>query len=104
MNKGELIDAIASKTELTKKDADAALTAVLDAIIAAVSSGDKVTLVGFGSFERRERQAREGRNPKTGEKMEISATVVPAFSAGKVFKDKVAPAKTESKTPKSKAK
>jgi DNA-binding protein HU-beta len=53
MNKGELIDAIASKTELTKKDADAALTAVLDAIVAAVSSGDKVTLVGFGSFERR---------------------------------------------------
>lgn len=96
MNKGELIDAIATKTQVTRKDADAALSATLEAIMGAVSSGDKVTLVGFGSFERRERQAREGRNPKTGEKMEIAATLVPAFSAGKMFKDKVAPAKMES--------
>ncbi len=59
----------------------------------AVSDGDKVTLVGFGSFERRDRKEREGRNPKTGEKMSIPATKVPAFSAGKLFKEKVAPAK-----------
>jgi DNA-binding protein HU-beta len=59
----------------------------------AVSDGDKVTLVGFGSFESRERKAREGRNPKTGDKMEIPATRVPAFSAGKLFKDRVAPPK-----------
>jgi DNA-binding protein HU-beta len=59
----------------------------------AVSDGDKVTLVGFGSFERRDRKEREGRNPKTGEKMSIPATKVPAFSAGKLFKEKVAPGK-----------
>ncbi|MDJ0562376.1 MAG: HU family DNA-binding protein, partial [Microcystis sp. M49629_WE12] len=73
--------------------ADAVLTAAIETIIEAVSEGDKVTLVGFGSFEARERQAREGRNPKTGDKMEIPATRVPAFSAGKLFKDRVAPDK-----------
>ncbi len=93
MNKGELVDQIAQKASVTKKQADAVLTAAIEAIIDAVSEGDKVTLVGFGSFEARERQAREGRNPKTGEKMEIAATRVPAFSAGKLFKDKVAPEK-----------
>ena len=92
MNKGELVDVIVSKVEFTKKDTDAALTAALEAIVAAVSSGDKVTLVGFGTFERRERQAREGRNPKTGDKMDIPATKVPAFSAGKLFREKVSPA------------
>lgn len=91
MNKGELVDAIAETANVTKKQADAVLTAALDTIIEAVSSGDKVTLVGFGSFEARERKAREGRNPKTGDKMEIPATKVPAFSAGKFFKEKVAP-------------
>ena len=90
MNKGELVDAIASKAEVSKKDADAALTAVLEEIVAAVSTGDKVTLVGFGSFEQRERQAREGRNPRTGEKMQIAATRVPAFAPGKLFKQRVA--------------
>jgi DNA-binding protein HU-beta len=90
MNKGELIDAVAAKASVTKKEADAVLTAALEAIMEAVSSNDKVTLVGFGSFESRERKAREGRNPKTGEKMEIPATKVPAFSAGKLFKEKVA--------------
>jgi DNA-binding protein HU-beta len=90
MNKGELIDAVAVKASVTKKEADAVLTAALEAIMEAVSSNDKVTLVGFGSFESRERKAREGRNPKTGEKMEIPATKVPAFSAGKLFKEKVA--------------
>ncbi|GBL10377.1 DNA-binding protein HU [Microcystis aeruginosa Sj] len=93
MNKGELIDQIALKASVTKKQADAVLTAVIETIIDAVSEGDKVTLVGFGSFEARERQAREGRNPKTGDKMEIPATRVPAFSAGKLFKDRVAPDK-----------
>lgn len=104
MNKGELLDVIVGKVELTKKDADAALTAALETIMAAVSSGDKVTLVGFGTFERRVRQARAGRNPKTGDQIEIAATVVPAFSAGKMFKEKVAPAKKELETVKSKGK
>jgi DNA-binding protein HU-beta len=93
MNKGELVDAVAEKASVTKKQADAVLTAALETIIEAVSSGDKVTLVGFGSFESRERKAREGRNPKTNEKMEIPATKVPAFSAGKLFREKVAPPK-----------
>ncbi|ACK69177.1 MULTISPECIES: HU family DNA-binding protein [Gloeothece] len=91
MNKGELVDEIASRAMVTKKQADAVLTAAIEAIMDAVSSGDKVTLVGFGSFEARERKAREGRNPKTGEKMVIPETKVPAFSAGKLFKEKVSP-------------
>ncbi|MGV2827047.1 HU family DNA-binding protein [Myxosarcina sp. GI1(2024)] len=91
MNKGELVDRISQKATVTKKQADAVLTAAIETIMEAVSEGDKVTLVGFGSFERRDRKEREGRNPKTGEKMSIPATQVPAFSAGKLFKDKVAP-------------
>jgi DNA-binding protein HU-beta len=91
MNKGDLVDKVAEKANVTKKQADAVLTATLEAIVEAVSEGEKVTLVGFGSFERRDRAAREGRNPKTGDKMVIKATRVPAFSAGKLFKDKVAP-------------
>jgi DNA-binding protein HU-beta len=90
MNKGELVDAIASTTELPKKDADAILSALIEAIVEAVVAGDKVTLVGFGSFEPRERAAREGRNPQTGETLQIAATRVPAFSAGKLFKERVA--------------
>ncbi|MGD1902152.1 MAG: HU family DNA-binding protein [Geitlerinemataceae cyanobacterium] len=93
MNKGELVDKVADKASVTKKEADAVLTAALETIMEAVSDGDKVTLVGFGSFESRERKAREGRNPKTGQKMTIPETKVPAFSAGKLFKDKVAPNK-----------
>lgn len=96
MNKGELVDAVVEKAHnvtVTKKQVDAVLTAALDTIVEAVAGGDKVTLVGFGSFESRERKAREGRNPKTGTKMEIPATKVPAFSAGKSFKEKVAPPK-----------
>jgi DNA-binding protein HU-beta len=88
MNKGELVDSVAEKANVTKKQADAVLTAAIDSIMEAVSKGEKVTLVGFGSFE-----PREGRNPKTGEAMEIPATKVPAFSAGKLFKEKVAPPK-----------
>jgi DNA-binding protein HU-beta len=90
MNKGELVDAIADKASVTKKQADAVLSAALETIVKAVSTGSKVTLVGFGSFEPRDRKAREGRNPKTGDKMKIPATKVPAFSAGKLFKEKVA--------------
>ncbi|NET50603.1 MAG: HU family DNA-binding protein [Merismopedia sp. SIO2A8] len=92
MNKGELVDAIADKTGVTKKQADQVLSAALETIMDSVSGGDKVTLVGFGSFEPRDRKAREGRNPKTGEAMTIPATTVPAFSAGKLFKEKVAEA------------
>jgi DNA-binding protein HU-beta len=90
MNRGELVDAIAAKAEVTKKDADTLIGAVLDTIMEAVAAGDKVTLVGFGSFESRERAAREGRNPQTGKTLQIPATTVPAFSAGKQFKDMVA--------------
>jgi DNA-binding protein HU-beta len=90
MNRGELVDAIAAKAEVTKKDADTLIGAVLDTIMEAVAAGDKVTLVGFGSFEARERAAREGRNPQTGKALQIPATTVPAFSAGKQFKDLVA--------------
>ncbi len=93
MNKSELVDAIAAKASITKKDADSVLTAVVDSIMEAVSAGDKVTLVGFGTFEARKRQAREGRNPSTGEPIQIPETTVPAFSAGKLFKEKVAPVK-----------
>ncbi|WP_416676199.1 HU family DNA-binding protein [Egbenema bharatensis] len=91
MNKGELVDKISEKAGVTKKQADAVLTAILDVVMESVSTSDKVTLVGFGSFEARKRQAREGRNPKTGETMTIPETTVPVFSAGKLFKDMVAP-------------
>ncbi len=91
MNKAELIAAIAERVQVTQKEVDAILSATVDTIVEAVSSGDKVTLVGFGSFESRERQSREGRNPRTGAPVIIPATKVPAFSAGKVFKDKVKP-------------
>jgi DNA-binding protein HU-beta len=90
MNKGELIDAIAQKANVTKKETDAVLSAAIETIVEAVANGEKVTLVGFGSFEKRDRAQREGRNPKTGETMTIAATSVPGFSAGKLFKEKVA--------------
>ncbi|MFG6099974.1 HU family DNA-binding protein [Leptothoe sp. ISB3NOV94-8A] len=90
MNKGELLDTVAEKAGVSKKVADAVVSATIDSIMEAVSGGDKVTLVGFGSFEPRDRKQREGRNPKTGETMTIPATTVPAFSAGKAFKEKVA--------------
>lgn len=93
MNKSELVDAIASKASVSKKDADSVLNALVDTVVEAVSSGNKVTLVGFGTFESRQRQAREGLNPSIGKLIQIPATMVPAFSAGKVFKEKVASAK-----------
>ena len=91
MNKGELVDAVAAKTNVTKKQADEVISAFLSVVTEAVANGEKITLVGFGSFERRERSEREGRNPKTQETMTIPATRVPAFSPGKLFKEKVAP-------------
>ncbi|AGF51147.1 DNA binding protein HU [Synechocystis sp. PCC 6803] len=99
MNKGELVHAVTDKAKeqlgesITKKEVDAVISAAIDCIMEVVAEGEKVTLVGFGSFEARERKEREGRNPKTGDKMLIPATKVPAFSAGKMFKDKVAPEK-----------
>jgi DNA-binding protein HU-beta len=92
MNKAELVDAIAAKAEVTKKEADSVLSAMIDVVMEAVASNDKVTLVGFGTFEARQRQAREGRNPSTGQPIKIPATTVPAFSAGKGFKEMVAAA------------
>ncbi|MEH2220075.1 MAG: HU family DNA-binding protein [Nostoc sp.] len=91
MNKGELVDAVAAKTNITKKQADEVISAFLSVVTETVANGEKVTLIGFGSFERRDRSEREGRNPKTNEPMTIPATKVPAFSAGKLFKEKVAP-------------
>ncbi|MEH1823590.1 MAG: HU family DNA-binding protein [Nostoc sp.] len=91
MNKGELVDTVAAKANVTKKQADEIISAFLSVVTEAVANGDKVTLIGFGSFERRDRSEREGRNPKTNEPMTIPATKVPAFSAGKQFKEKVAP-------------
>ncbi|WP_341532066.1 HU family DNA-binding protein (plasmid) [Nostoc sp. UHCC 0302] len=90
MNKGELVDAVAAKANVTKKQADGIISAFLEVVTEAVANGEKITLVGFGSFERRERAEREGRNPKTQETMTIPATKVPAFSPGKQFKEKVA--------------
>ncbi len=83
---------VSEKADVSKKDADAVLTAVIESIMESVAGGDKVSLVGFGSFEPRDRKARDGRNPQTGETIKIPATTVPAFSAGKGFKEKVAAA------------
>ncbi len=90
MNKTELIAAIATKAGLSKKDAEKALNATLDTVSDALAAGDKVQLVGFGGFETKKREARMGRNPKTREAIEIPASCVPVFKAGKALKDKVA--------------
>ena len=89
MNKTELIAAVAEKAELSKKDAEAAITATVEAITEALCKDEKVQLVGFGSFEVKKRAARIGRNPKTKESIEIPASVVPVFKAGKALKDSV---------------
>ena len=89
MNKSELIAAVAENASITKKDAEKAVSAVIASITKAMVEGDKVQLVGFGTFEARERAAREGKNPQTGEKIKIAACKVPAFKAGKAFKDLV---------------
>lgn len=90
MNKAELIHAVANAADVSKKDAEAVITATLDAITAALQEGEKVQLVGFGSFEVKSRAARIGRNPKTKESIEIPASKVPVFKAGKALKDAVA--------------
>ncbi len=87
MKKTELIAAVAEQSGLSKKDAEKALTAALDAIIKAVAEGDKVQLTGFGTFEQRQRNARTGVDPRTGNSIDIPASKVPAFKAGKAFKD-----------------
>ena len=92
MNKSDFIDAIAARTELSKVASGKALDAVTDIIVEAVAKGDGVSLVGFGSFKAAARAAREGKNPKTGEKIKIAATTVPKFSAGATFKAAVAEA------------
>lgn len=89
MTKTELIAAVAAKTELTKKDADKAVNAVIDTIVENLKNGEKIQLVGFGTFEVRERAARDGINPATGATIKIEATKVPAFKAGKALKDAV---------------
>lgn len=87
MKKTELIAAVADKSGISKKDAEKAVTAVIDTIIEAVAAGDKIQLTGFGTFEQRTRNARTGCDPRTGNKIEIPASKVPAFKAGKGFKD-----------------
>ena len=89
MNKVELVQSVAEKTGLTKKDSEKAVIAVFDSIQAALKDGDKVQLVGFGTFETRSRGARTGRNPRSGATIEIPASKVPAFKAGKALKDAV---------------
>ena len=89
MNRTELVAAMAEKTQLSKKDADLALKAFIDVVSEEMQKGEKVQLVGFGTFEVSERAAREGRNPKTGEKMPIAASKTPKFKAGKALKDMV---------------
>ncbi|MFZ5802223.1 MAG: HU family DNA-binding protein [Candidatus Omnitrophota bacterium] len=89
MNKGELAEAVAKNLELSKSKALEAVDAVFDAIKGALKKGDKVALVGFGSFVVRQRKARQGRNPKTGETIQIKARKVPAFSAGAELKNAV---------------
>lgn len=87
MNKTELVAAIVAKTGLTKKDAEKAVVAFTDVIAETLKKGDKVALVGFGTFEARKRAARTGKNPQTGAAVKIPATTVPAFKAGKALKD-----------------
>lgn len=89
MKRSELVAAIAEKASMTKKDADLALGAAIEAITEALKKGDKVQLVGFGTFEVRKKAARTGRNPQTGKEIKIAASKAPAFKAGKAFKDAV---------------
>ena len=89
MNKTELVAAIAEKAGTSKKDAEKVVNSTFDVISEAMAKGVKISLVGFGTFEVRERAAREGKNPQTGEKIKIAACKVPAFKAGKALKDSV---------------
>ncbi|HYF80914.1 MAG TPA: HU family DNA-binding protein [Symbiobacteriaceae bacterium] len=89
MNKQELVASVAEKADLTKKDAEKAINAVIESIKGALNQGDKVSLVGFGTFEVRTRAARSGRNPQTGDTIKIPAGKVPAFRPGKELKESV---------------
>lgn len=89
MTKAELVTSVAEKSGLTKKDAEKALTAFIETVTDTLAQGDSIQLVGFGTFEVRERASREGVNPKTHEKITIDATKVPAFKAGRALKDAV---------------
>ncbi|HHY70253.1 MAG TPA: HU family DNA-binding protein [Thermoanaerobacterales bacterium] len=89
MNKAELISVMAEKSGMTKKDSEKALNAFIQAVEEALVERDRVQLVGFGTFEVRERSARKGRNPQTGEEIDIPAASVPAFRAGKALKDSI---------------
>ncbi|HIV81462.1 MULTISPECIES: HU family DNA-binding protein [Bacillales] len=89
MNKTDLINAVSDKADLTKKESGAAVDAVFESIQDSLKKGEKVQLIGFGNFEVRERAARKGRNPQSGEEIEIAASKVPAFKAGKALKDAV---------------
>ena len=89
MNKTNLVDVVAAETGVAKKSVDAVVSAALNAITAALKAGDKVQLIGFGTFEVKASAEREGRNPKTGETIKIAASKKPAFSASKVLKDEV---------------
>lgn len=89
MNRMDLVSAVAKSADLSKKDAEAAVKGVFDAISSALEKGDKVQLIGFGTFDVSERAAREGRNPRTGETMKIAASKTPRFKAGKALKDKL---------------
>ena len=90
MNKTELVAAVAAKTEMSKKNAEKAVAAMLETVAETLAAGEKVQLVGFGTFEAREREARTATNPRTGETVEVAASRVPAFQAGQALKNKVA--------------
>ena len=89
MNKAELVSAIADKTSLSKKDAEAAIKAFTEVVAEELKKGEKIQLVGFGTFEVSERAARVGRNPQTGKEMKIAASKAPKFKAGKALKDSI---------------
>lgn len=89
MNKEELVQEVAKKTKVSQKQVDETLAAIVETIVKTVAKGKKVTLIGFGTFEPRKRAARTGRNPQTGKELKIPAKTVPAFSAGKKFKELV---------------
>ncbi|MEW6164885.1 MAG: HU family DNA-binding protein [Pseudomonadota bacterium] len=97
MNKSELVEATAQAADISKAAAERALSAMIDAVVKAVSKGDAVTLVGFGTFKPAKRAARTGKNPKTGEPLKIAATTVPKFTAGAGFKAAVAGKKAKKK-------
>ncbi|MBO8142409.1 MAG: HU family DNA-binding protein [Firmicutes bacterium] len=90
MTKSDLVDRVAEKSGLTKKDAGRAVDALFEAVTEALAGGERVQVVGFGTFEVRERAARRGRNPQTGQDIQISARKIPAFKAGKALKESVA--------------